>query len=125
LHPETPTGSRRGQIVRLEDESAIDFRTRFAVVLTERVYSREKHYDVLIPIYHANRLPASARGLPVEDREWLRIFSQPSSRGVVAVHLIQSVWYPTDIAAETQYVIDDATLEVIEAELCGLFDLVV
>jgi hypothetical protein len=125
LHPEAPSGSRRGQIVRLQDESAIDFRTRFAVVLTEHVYSREKHYDVLIPIYHADRLPASAHGLPVEGREWLRIFAQPSPRGLVAVHLIQSVWYGTDIAAETQYVIDDATLEIIEAELCMLFDLVV
>lgn len=123
LHPAAPTGSRRGRIVRLEDESAIDFRTRFAVVLTEHAYSREKHYDVLIPIYHADRLPASAHGRLVEDREWLRIFAQPSPRGVVAVHLIQSVWYKTDIATETPYVMDDATLEAVEAELCTLFDL--
>lgn len=123
LQPGTPRGSRRGRIVRLRHESATMFRTRFAVLLTEHVYSREKHYDVVVPIFRADRLPATEHGVLVEDRDWLRVFAEPGCRGFVAVRLIQSVWHDSHIAAETPYVIDDATLEAIEAELCDQFGL--
>ncbi|HKO23359.1 MAG TPA: hypothetical protein VJY65_01320 [Chloroflexota bacterium] len=123
LRPGAPSGSVRGRIVRLERDIANDLRSMFAVLLTEHAYSREKRYQALIPILRGDLLPPSQTGLVVEQQEWSRVFRNPATCMVLPVQLVQSVWHPSDIAAETPYVVDEVTLEWIEAEFCHRFEL--
>ncbi|HEU4560507.1 MAG TPA: hypothetical protein VFS20_21835 [Longimicrobium sp.] len=121
-HPDAPAGSRRGRIVRLKPEAAAPFYTDVAVLLTEHGYSRVNHYHVLLPILHSDLLELKEKGVLVRDKEWLRVFDD-RAEALLPVQLIQSAWYGNDIAAETPYVIDDATLQAVENELCAEFGL--
>jgi hypothetical protein len=123
LHPRSPVGSRRGRIVRLRPEAETDFSTAFAVLLTEHEYSRQRHYHVLLPIIAVDTLELTEPGTLVTDKPWLRIFDEAPPGALLPVQLIQSAWYDSDIASETGYVIDEASLRDVEAELCTRFDL--
>ncbi|HET7232602.1 MAG TPA: hypothetical protein VFJ16_21510 [Longimicrobium sp.] len=118
-----PAGSWRGRIVRLHDHVERDLRTPFAVLLTEHTYSREKRYQAIVPIYPGGTLRSNGSVLIVEHKPWMNLFSKPETTAAIPVQLIQSVWYPTDIAGETPHVIDDASLRVVEGELCARFSL--
>jgi hypothetical protein len=120
----TPPRSRRGRIVRLANEVADDLRTPFAVLLTEHVYSQERRYQLLVPILRAEALRSLEGGVLATDKDWMEVFARPTAAAAVfPVQLIQSAWYGDDIAEETPFVIDEATLDAIEAELCARFAL--
>lgn len=107
--------------MRLRDAIATYLHTAFAVVLTEHVYSRENRYQLLVPIFRSDAVQGAEHGTHAEDEEWLRVFAKPTTRAVLPVELIQSVWYDSDIAGETPYVIDAATLAALEERLCAIF----
>lgn len=123
LRPGVPWGSLRGRIVRLERETALDLRSAYAVLLTQHAYSRQKRYQLLIPLFRTDLFAPSEPRLRVFAKEWSRVFRDPATDVIVPVHLIQSVWHSADIVAETPYVIDEETLHRIEAELCARFEL--
>ncbi|HYH82732.1 MAG TPA: hypothetical protein VEX86_23265 [Longimicrobium sp.] len=123
LDPGAPRGSRRGRIVRLSEAIAADFRTAFAVLITEHVYSCEDRYQLLIPILRGDALRSTSGGLLVENQSWLSVFAKPTHSAVFPAHLVQSAWYTADIAGETSHVIDQSSLQRIESELCAHFEL--
>ena len=123
LRPGLLWGSLRGRIVRLDHETARDLRSAYAVLLTQHTYSRQKRYQVLIPLFRADLFAPSEPGLRVRAAGWSRVFRDPATDVIVPVQLIQSVWHNADIMRETPYVVDETTLEQIETELCSRFEL--
>jgi len=120
-HPSAPTGSRRGRIIVLQPAAAARLQTRFAVVLTEHAYSCEKRYQLVVPILRGDGLLTEASILRVPRQHWFGIFPEPTSTALLAPPVIQSVWHLDDIAAETPFVIDAATLDALEERLCAMF----
>jgi hypothetical protein len=109
--------------VRLQHDAANALRTRYAVLLTEHEYSRQGRYQVLLPILGADRVPPAAHDLRVPPKQWMRVFNDPPPGVVFPVDLLQSVWEPADITADTHEVVDESTMREIEAEICSRFDL--
>ena len=98
------------------------FHTRHAVVLTEHFYSREERYQVIVPIVRgAPTENDDAGALCVPWQHWFGVFTQPTSEVHFVLPVIQSVWHYDDIADETPFVIDQASLERVEERLCAMF----
>lgn len=98
------------------------FHTRHAVVLTEHVYSREERYQIIVPIVHgAPKESEDANSLCVPWQHWFGVFTEPTSEVHFVLPVVQSVWHYDDIADETPYVIDEASLERVEEQLCAMF----
>lgn len=123
LRAGVPPKSRRGRIVMLEQGLAALFRTRFAVVLTEHTYSRQKNYQLIVPILHGKGRTADESVLVFRRKQWLDVFDEPADSALLPVQITQSVWYPDDIAHETTYVLDEDALAAIDSRLCDLFGL--
>jgi hypothetical protein len=122
LRPGVPAGSRRGRIVVLHPGFAPALMTRLAVLLTEHEYSREKAYQLIVPIIPGdNRIPDPGI-LRVTYARWLGAFTPRPASALLPVQVIQSVWHD-DIVEETEFVVDDGTLEGLERQLCTIFGL--
>jgi hypothetical protein len=121
--PGAPAGARRGRIVELEPDLARDLRTRFAVLLTEQHYSRADGYYVILPIYPHRGEPVDERVLTIPGGDWLAVFSGQAEGAMLPVQVTQSVWYPDDIARETEHVMDEDSLARIDHALCDHFSL--
>ncbi|HKP74943.1 MAG TPA: hypothetical protein VJT67_05335 [Longimicrobiaceae bacterium] len=121
--PGAPSGSLRGRIVVLERSFAASLRTPFAAVLTEHRYSRERRYQVLLPIIRGDGRVGDESVLEIRDRPWLAMFSEPTTRALLPVAVTQSAWYDDDVIGQTEYVLDDGTLAAVDDRLCALFDL--
>ena len=121
LGPGAPPRSRRGRIVLLTEDLTRDLRTPLAVLLTEHAYSRERRYHLLLPILRGESLRSLEGGVLATIKEWMKAFPQPTTTAVLPTQLLQSGWYEDDIAEETTYVIDEATLDAIESDLCVRF----
>jgi hypothetical protein len=61
--------------------------------------------------------------LLVSSREWLSVFSSATDQALLPIPATHSVWHDTDIARETEYVLDDDTLAEIDRRLCDYFSL--
>lgn len=118
-----PAGSRRGRIVELEPDLARDLRTRFAVLLTEQQYSREDNYHVILPLYPNQGQSVEPPVLTISGGDWLAVFPEQARSALLPVQVTQSVWYPDDIAGETEHVMDDDSLARIDQALCDYFAL--
>jgi hypothetical protein len=123
LDPSAPAGSRRGRIMVVERELASVLRTRYVAVLTEHHYSRQRRYDVVVPLIPGDGVTAASSVLVEEDHEWLAAFDPPVGRVLVPVQVVQSTWYADDVVRETRHVLDDETLREIDGRLCALFGL--
>jgi hypothetical protein len=123
LSKDAPPGSRRGRIVRLEQGLARDMRTPFAVLLTEAGYSRARRYDLILPLLRDDGLVPGADVLRLSSREWMAVFPQPTTDVLLPIPIVHSVWYARDVARETEYVVDEASLTEIDARLCEFFSL--
>lgn len=123
LDPDAPVGSRRGRIMVVERDLAAVLRTRYVAALTEHHYSRQRRYDVVVPLIPGDRVTADPSVLVREGREWLSAFDPPIGRVLVPVQVVQSTWYADDIVRETRHALDNETLEEIDRRLCALFGL--
>ena len=123
LRADAPAGSRRGRIVVLEASFARLLRTRFAVLLTEHAYSREKNYHLLVPILRGDGRVAEASVLTVPRTDWFEVFGEPTTTALLPVQVTQSAWYADDIVSETRYVLDEESLTALDSRLCALFGL--
>jgi hypothetical protein len=123
LHPGAPPRSRRGRIVVLEKSFAAALRTPFAVLLTEHVYSREKRYQVFVPILRGDGRVADPSVLTLTPKPWFGVFNQPTRAALLPVQVTQSAWYEDDIVHETRYVLDEDSLAALDSRLCTFFEL--
>lgn len=123
LRPGAPAGSRRGRIVLLEKSFATALRTRFAVLLTEHVYSREKRYQLLVPLFSGNGRISDPSVLAVPRKDWFDVFGEPTSSALLPAQVVQSAWHADDIVHETRYVLDEDSLAALDSRLCTLFEL--
>jgi hypothetical protein len=121
--PGAPAGSRRGRIVTLVREFAQAVRSPLAVVLTQHRYSREQNYHVLLPLIRGDGKVAGETIVTLHERPWFAAFREPTTRVYVPIQVVQSAWYRDDVVAETRYVLDDASLRVIDSALCRYFGL--
>jgi hypothetical protein len=120
-HPAAPRGSLRGRIVILHPDVAAEVLTPFAALLTEHVYSREKRYQLMVPLVRGDEVVALP-GVPrVHDKPWFATFNRRTTSVLLAASMIQSVWHGDAIVGETGWVIDSASLSVLEDDLRVLF----
>jgi hypothetical protein len=123
LRDDAPAGSRRGRIVVLEESLASSFRTPFAALLTEPIYSREKNYHLVVPIRRGEGWVAHPGVVSLPQKDWFGVFAAPTATALVPVQVTQSVWYKDDIVHETRYVLDDESLSALDSHLCAFFGL--
>jgi len=121
MNTSSPEGSLRGRIISFYPEVAARLQARFGIVLTEHVYSRERRYQLVLPLVRGDGLIAAPGILQVSDKPWFQIFNQPTTRAFLAAPLIQTVWHPDGIAGETAFVLDLESLKTLEDHLCGFF----
>jgi hypothetical protein len=121
LHPAAPARSRRGRIVLLDARFTSAFHTRYAVVLTEHRYSCSKRYQVVVPIVRGDGVQEGPNVVRVERQDWFAIFPDRASTALLVAPVVQSVWHDEDIVDETPFVIDSASLELLEGRLCAMF----
>lgn len=119
----SPAGSRRGRIVVLTPLTARQFRSALAVVLTEPTYSRERRYQIIVPILPGPRGRPDKFDVLVTKADWLAAFSHAVESVVLPVSVTLSVRHAQAIAGETPYVVDDDTLAEIDRRLCDYFSL--
>ena len=115
-------GSMRGQVVTLQDTLAEVLETEYAVVVTEPLYCREHRYQSVVPIYPGAKFEA----LPDDvfaDAAWVERVEPGYGPGVLAVEWVQSVYQPTRFKRLTGVVVDDQTIQLIDAALKLHFDL--
>lgn len=116
-------GSRRGRIVVLTSPAARQLGSAVAVILTEPEYSREKRYQIIVPMLRGLRAQSEQHTVVVPERSWFSAFRQPAENALIPVSLALSVWHAQAIARETAYVVDDETLAEIDQRLCDYFAL--
>jgi hypothetical protein len=78
---------------------------------------------VVVPVVRGDGVREIPNVVRVERQEWLAMFTEPTSSALLVTPVIQSVWHPEDIVAEVPFVIDHASLAVLEERLCALFDI--
>ncbi|HET7464765.1 MAG TPA: hypothetical protein VFJ82_26215 [Longimicrobium sp.] len=120
LSPDAPARSRRGRIVLLDPVFESAFDTRFAVVLTQHQYSSEQRYQAIVPILRGDGAVVASNIVRVQRQPWLSIFPKPTASALLVAPVIQSVWHPEHIAAETQFVVDEGSLHALEERLCAM-----
>jgi hypothetical protein len=98
-------------------------RTRYVADMTEHHYSRQRRYDVLVPLIPRDGISAASSVLVEENHEWLAALDPPVGRVLVPVQVVQSTWYADDVVRETRHVLDNETLREIDQHLCALFGL--
>ena len=114
-------GSMRGQVVVLETGFAEAVSTEYAVIMTEPQYCREHRYQVIVPLYPEAEFEAFPHDVVVETA-WVERL--PSYHAVVlAVESVQSVFEPTQVTRHTGVVVDDQTIQQLEAAFKRHFDL--
>lgn len=123
LRPDAPAGSRRGRIVELEPGTATQLRTRFAVLLTHPEYSRAENYHVILPLQPGDGFTASPTVLRIERREWFAPLPGRMQSILLPIPIVQSIWFSERISRETEHVLDEDTLALIDGELCRFFSL--
>lgn len=123
LSPGAIPGSRRGRVVELHADLALDLRTPFAILLTEARYSRLKNNHIILPIIPEPGIRTSDHDLVVTSVSWLSLFPEPVKNALLPIPVVQSVWYGDDVARETEYVLDEETLAEIDRHLCAYFSL--
>lgn len=123
LRAAVPAHSWRGRIVMLDPRFEAAFHTRHAVVLTEHRYSSRRRYQVILPILRGDGVHAGPDVLRVMRQEWFELFAQPTSSALIVPPVVQSVWHPEDIVADTRFIIDEPTLAALERRLCERFGL--
>lgn len=125
LNPASPVGSRRGRIVVLSPPVARQLRSPVAVILTEPVYSRERRYQLIVPVLSGIRRHANEYDVPIACADWKSLLNQPveMESAFVPAAVVLSIWHGQSIARETEYVVDDETLREIDRRLCDYFSL--
>jgi hypothetical protein len=116
-------GSRRGRIVVLSAALAREIHTAVAVVLTEPRYSREKCYQIILPVYSGPPEEAGEHQVVISSAPWLAELFTPNGGVTLPIPATHSVWYADDIARETEHVLDERTLADIDRRLCAYFSL--
>lgn len=107
----------------VERELASVLRTRYVAVLTEHHYSRQRRYDVVVPLISGDGVTVDPSVVVREGQSWRAAFDPPVGRVIIPVQVVQSTWYSDDIIRETRYVLDNETLAEIDQRLCALFGL--
>lgn len=123
LGPASPAGSRRGRLVVLTRPAARQVGSPIAVILTEPAYSRERRYQIIVPVLPEPRGQPGRYDLAVSERTWFGVFNRPVKSTLVPTGLTVSIWHLQAVARETPYVIDDDTLAEIDQRLCDYFSL--
>jgi hypothetical protein len=121
--PASPPGSRRGRIVVLTPPAARELGSAFALIVTEPEYSREKRYQIIVPILPGPRGQPEQYDVRVMKAEWFTVLQRPVESALFPVTLTLSIWHVQAIARETEYVVDDETLAEIDRRLCDYFSL--
>jgi hypothetical protein len=98
-------------------------RSSLAVILTEPAYSRERRYQIIVPVLPEPRGQPGWYDLAVSERTWFHAFNRPVKSALIPTSLTVSIWHPQAIARETAHVIDDDTLAEIDRRLCDYFSL--
>lgn len=119
----SPAGSRRGRLVVLARPVAGQLGSSLAVILTEPAYSREKRYQIIVPILPEPRGQPGKYDLSVSERTWFGAFNRPAKSALIPTNLTVSIWHVQAITRETPYVIDDDTLAAVDRRLCDYFSL--
>lgn len=120
-HPSAPRDSLRGRIVILHPDVATEVLTPIGVLLTEHIYSREKRYQLVVPLVRGDEVVARP-GVPrVHDKPWFTTFNRRTTSALLAASTIQSVWHGDAVIDETEFVIDSDSLAVLEDHLRVIF----
>jgi hypothetical protein len=120
---DAPAGSRRGRIVELDPKVGSFLGTRFAIVLTEPEYSRAKNYQVIVPVIPGDDMAAGPTVHRIEQRAWFGVFPRRVRSVLLPIPAVQSLWYASAFARETEFVVDEDTLAEIDRRLCDYFSL--
>jgi hypothetical protein len=96
--------------------------TTRAVVLTEPMYSRQRRYQLILPI-----IPRSPPHVGTHDlllsRDVLNALGMHARSGLLPIPLVQSIWHEEDVVRETEHVLDETILNEIDRRLCAYFSL--
>lgn len=122
--PDGSTGrpSWRGKVVRLGSVAQDAIGYTFAVVLTEHRYSTHCRYQLVVPVENRALTDPLEHDLVVTERDWLKVLKMEPAGAILAVAEVQSLFHRDEIEAWTGAVIDDRTLDELEAALGTLFE---
>jgi hypothetical protein len=113
----TALGSLRGQIVTLAPELADGVDTNLALVLTEPQYSRERRYQIIVPMYDVAEFEENDLDVVVSSAPWLLKLGCGYSVGMLAVPLVQTAFHPEDVVDLTGVVVDSVTIHQVDEAL--------
>jgi hypothetical protein len=114
-------GSWRGAVVALSRAIREDLGFDLGVVVTEPGYSNEERYQLIVPLDSPKNATRSTSHRVVTDAPWVLRLGHATGGLLLAVDDVQAVFHPTDIESDTGVVVDDATMQQIEAALARLF----
>lgn len=111
--------SLRGRVIELTPAFAARADARYAVVTSNPAYSREQRYLNIVPLYDADDFYAGPDDVVVDDKRWTAEIGL--QRAIVAVPLIQHVYYPEHVSRPTPAVMDGETLQAVDDKLVERF----
>jgi hypothetical protein len=97
--------------------------TRFAVLVTEHGYSAQRKYQLAVPLVGGADIQPQENELRIPFQPWMAVFRKPMEATVLPIPLTLSVWHGSHIARETEHVVDEETLRLIDQRLCDYFSL--
>jgi hypothetical protein len=115
--------SWRGKVVRLTSAAQGAIGYKFALVLTEHRYSSHRRYQLVVPVGNRAEMETLDDDLVATGQDWLRVLDMESTGAILAVAEVQSLFHRDEIEGWTGAVIDDQTLNELEAALERLFEL--
>lgn len=121
-----PTGSCRGKLVCVKSPIAASLGTKYVVIVTGHVYSVERNYQAVIPVYDADELEADVFPdiVVTEGGEWVsRVLGKGVERAAFVIPFMHSLWHRSHIAHSTGQVIEPKEMRAIEAAIRNHFAL--
>jgi hypothetical protein len=115
-------GSFRGRVAVLSDSLAREIDCRFAIIVTEPVYSLAERYQLILPILNGEEYESEDGDVLVGHAPWLDQV-QLGSGAILPTRLIQSAFHPSDLAHTLPICVDEATISRIDSALVELFGL--
>jgi hypothetical protein len=115
-------GSLRGRVVQFSASLVAETDAEYGIIITEPRYSLQQRYQHVIPILDAGKFEAGDGDVVATKTQWLAEMGR-FDNAILAVPMIFSVWYPTEISRTMPVVVDDPTIAAIDDALLELFGL--